>query len=68
MVGPSFLGRSHLKKVFFPISVLGPRFNSSTYLSMRVEDPVNRRGGLKLGPAFLSRRYSSGDLVPKSYF
>jgi hypothetical protein len=29
---------------------VGPRFNSSEYWSMRVEDPVNRRGGLKLGP------------------
>jgi len=39
------------KKSFVPISVLGPRFNSLTYLSMRVEDPVTSRGGLKLGPA-----------------
>jgi hypothetical protein len=31
--------------------VLGPRFNSSEYRSMRVEDPVNMRGGLILGPA-----------------
>jgi hypothetical protein len=37
------------------VSVLGPRFNASEYLSMRVEDPV-RRGGLNLGPAFLPRR------------
>ena len=36
---------------FGPISVLGPRFNSSEYLSMRVEDPVDRRGGLNLGSA-----------------
>ena len=36
---------------FGPISVLSPRFNSSEYLSMRVEDPDNMRGGLNLGPA-----------------
>ena len=44
-----------LKRSFGPVSVLGPRFNSSEYFSMRVEDPVNSRGGLNLGPAFLSR-------------
>jgi hypothetical protein len=49
-------------------SALKPRFKSSTYLSMRVEDPVNRRGGLKLGSAFLSRRVLAGDLEPKSLF
>jgi hypothetical protein len=37
------------------VSVLGPRFNSSEYLSMRVEDPVSIRGGLNLNPAFLYR-------------
>ena len=37
------------------VSGLGRLFNSSTSLSMRVEDPVSSRGGLKLGPAFLSR-------------
>ena len=35
---------------------------------MRVEDSVNRRGGLNLGPAFLSRRSLAGKLEPKSYF
>jgi len=35
---------------------------------MRVEDPVNRRGGLKLAPAFLSRWVLAGDLEPKSLF
>jgi len=35
---------------------------------MRVEDPVSRRGGLKLCPAFLSRRSSARDLEQKSYF
>jgi len=44
------------------------RFKSSTYLSMRVEDPVNKRGGLKLGPAFLFRWVLAGDLEPKSLF
>jgi hypothetical protein len=34
---------------------LKPRFKSSTYLSMRIEDSVSSRGGLKLGSAFLSR-------------
>jgi hypothetical protein len=38
---------------FGPISVLSPRFNSSEYLSMRVEDPGIRRGGLNLGPALI---------------
>jgi len=33
--------------------VLGPRFNPSEYLSMRVEDPVNMRGGLNFGPALI---------------
>jgi len=45
-----------------------PRFKSSTYLSMRVEDPVNRRGGLKLGSAFLSRWVLAGELETKSLF
>jgi hypothetical protein len=27
------------------VSVLGPRFNSSEYLSMRVEDPVDNGAG-----------------------
>ncbi len=53
---------------FVPISVLSPRFNFSEYPSMRVEDPVNRRGGLNLAPAFLSRWVLAGDLEPKSYF
>jgi hypothetical protein len=35
---------------------------------MRVEDPDNKRGGLKLGSAFLSRRVLAGDLEPKSLF
>jgi hypothetical protein len=35
---------------------------------MRVEDPVNRRGGLNLGTAFLSRWDLAGDLEPKSLF
>jgi hypothetical protein len=35
---------------------------------MRVEDPVNRRDGLKLGSAFLSRWLLAGDLKPKSLF
>ena len=48
------------------VSVLGPRFNSSEYLSMRVEDPVNRRDGLILGLAFLSRHVLAGDLDQKS--
>jgi hypothetical protein len=43
------------KESFDPTSALKPRFKSSTYLSMRVEDPVNSRGGLKFGSAFLSR-------------
>jgi hypothetical protein len=38
------------------------------YLSVRVEDPVNRRGRLNLGSAFLSRWLLAGDLEPKSYF
>jgi hypothetical protein len=54
------------KKSFRPISALSPRLKSSTYLSMRVEDPVNGRGGLILGPAFLSRRSWAGDLDRKS--
>jgi len=32
---------------------------------MRVEDPVNSRGGLNLGPASLSRWILAGDLEPK---
>jgi len=36
---------------FGPISALGSRSKSSTYLSMRDEDPAKRRGGLKLAPA-----------------
>ena len=47
---------------------LGSRLEPSTTLRMRVEDPDDRRGGLKPGPAFLSRRVSSGDFEPKSYF
>jgi hypothetical protein len=35
---------------------------------MRVEDPVSRRGGLKLGSAFLSRWFLAGDLEQKSLF
>jgi len=35
---------------------------------MRVEDPVNKRGGLKLSTAFLSRWILAGDLEPKSLF
>ena len=35
------------------LGVWEPRFKSSTYLSMRVEDPVNNRGGLKLGSALI---------------
>jgi len=57
---------SYLKIIFSPTSALEPRFKYSTYLSMRVEDPVNRRDGLKLGPAFLSRWVLAGDLEPKS--
>ena len=34
------------KKSFRPISALSPRLKSSTYLSMRVEDPVKRRDEL----------------------
>jgi hypothetical protein len=49
-------------------AALEPRFKSSTYRSMRVEDPVAGRGGLKLGSAFLSRRPSAGDFEPKSLF
>jgi hypothetical protein len=56
------------KKSFVPISVLELRFKSSTYLSMRVEDSVNRRSGLKLDPAFLSRWVLAGDLEQKSSF
>ena len=56
------------KKSFGPVSALGPGFNSSEYLSMRVEDPVNSRGGLNLGPAFLSRWVLAGNLEPKSCF
>jgi hypothetical protein len=56
------------KMPFGPISASGSRFKSSTYLRMRVEDPDGRRGGLKPGPAFLSRRVSAGDLEPKSCF
>ncbi len=41
------------KMSFGPISVLGPRFISSEYLSMRVEDPFNSRGGFNLGPALI---------------
>jgi hypothetical protein len=33
------------------VSVLGPRFNSSEYLGIRVENPVTSRDGLNLGPA-----------------
>jgi len=33
-----------------------------------LEDPVNRRGGLNLGPDFLSPRVLTGNLEPKSYF
>jgi hypothetical protein len=49
-------------------SALKPRFKSSTCLSMRVEDPVNRRGGLKLGSDFLSRRVLAGILNQNLYF
>jgi len=49
-------------------SALESRFKSATYLSMRVEDPVNKRGGLKFGSAFLSRWVLAGDLEPKSLF
>ena len=33
--------------------MLGPRFNFSEYLSMRVEDPVTIGGGLKLGSVLI---------------
>jgi hypothetical protein len=35
---------------------------------MRVEDPVNRRDGLKLVSAFLSRWILAGDFEPKILF
>jgi hypothetical protein len=35
---------------------------------MRVEDPDNKQGGLKLDAAFLSRRVLAGNLEPKSLF
>lgn len=56
------------KKSFGPISVLGSRFIASEYLSMRVENSVNRRGGLNLGPVFLFRWVLAGNLEPKPYF
>jgi hypothetical protein len=56
------------KQSFGPTSALKPRLKSSTYLSMRFEDPVSSRGGLKLGSAFLSRWDLAGDLEPKSLF
>jgi hypothetical protein len=43
------------KKSFHPISALSPRIKSSTYLSLRVDDPVIRRGGLILGLVFRLR-------------
>ena len=49
-------------------SALASRFKSSTYLSMRIEDPVSKRGGLKLGTAFLSRWILAGDLEQNLYF
>jgi hypothetical protein len=35
------------------VSVLDPRFNSSEYLRMRVEDPVSSRSGLNLSPVLI---------------
>ena len=60
--------RSHLKKVFSSDIGVVPSSQALTYLSMRVEDPVNRRGGLIIGHAFLSRRSLPGDLGRKSWF
>jgi hypothetical protein len=65
--GPVFL-EAISKKYFHPISALSLRIKSSTYLSMRVEDPVNKRGELILGLAFLTRRSSAGNLERKSCF
>jgi hypothetical protein len=50
------------------VFVLGPHFNPSEYLGMRVEDPAKRRERLNPAPAFLSRYVFAGDLEPKSCF
>ena len=63
-ISKKFFGPTHLRRTSLCV---GPRFNSSEHFSMRVEDPV-RRGGLNIGPAFLSRQSSAGDLESKSYF
>jgi hypothetical protein len=56
-------------------AALAPRFKSSTDVRVCVskiypplEDPVRKRGGLKLGSAFLSRWILAGDFEPKSLF
>jgi hypothetical protein len=67
--------RSHLKKSFRPIrrrrakvSALSPRLKSSTYLSMRVEDPVNKRGGLTLGPVSISNENPNFEMASNKLF
>jgi hypothetical protein len=56
------------KKSFRPISALSHRLKYSTYLSMRVEDPVNRRGGLILGLVLISTENPNFEIASKNQF
>jgi hypothetical protein len=56
------------KKSFRPISVLSPRIKSSTYLSMRVEDPVKRRGGLILGLVLISTENPNFEIASSGFY
>jgi hypothetical protein len=55
------------KKSFRPILALSPRLKSLTYLSMRVKDPVNKRGGLILGLALISIENPNFDMASNVY-
>jgi hypothetical protein len=54
------INRSHLKKAFCPNFCVGTEFQLLEILQYVC--------GLKLGPAFLPRQSSAGELEPKSYF
>jgi|GEM_PF-7043431 len=56
------------KKSFRPISALSPHLKYSTYLSMRDEDPVNRRGGLILGLVLISTENPNFEIASKNQF
>jgi len=52
---------SYLKIIFSPTSALEPRFKSSTYSSMPVEDPVQQTGRVKTRPRlFIPLGFSGG--------